>query len=345
MTHRDRILKAIRFEGPDRIPFTFSTMPAALLCHGEPLLDLLKAHPNSFYEVGDDFKMPERDTANYDADGNYFKEVTDDWGSVWHYYADGFSGEVKNSPLEDWAALESYKIPEVDESPEAIETMRAGMDDQQARGFVRWGHAGQLYERMQFLRGTENLIFDIADSKAEVEILADRIMDEFLLPNIRKSVAAGADIVGFVDDWGTQLSLLINPKTWRRVFKPRYKKMFDLVHEGGAHTWMHSDGMILEIIPDLIEIGLDVINPQVNCIDMAQLKSLIDHKMCIVPDSDRQQRVPFGTPAEIREYVETLHKTFSSPDGGMIYHGTLIGNEPLENAEALLKAFEEFSTP
>ncbi len=345
MTERERVLRAIKFEQPDAVPFTVSPLPAAFLRHGQELMDLLKAYPNDFYDVESCLKMPVRDEAHYREDGSYFKEETDAWGCVWHNYQEGITGEVKKSPLEDWSALASYKCPPVDESPEAKQKMRESVDRNKADGFVGWGGGGQLYERMQYLRGVENLIYDVADDAPEVGKLADKLLEEHLLPNIRMATQAGAEVVGFADDWGTQISLLINPEYWRRVFKPRYKRMFDLVHEGGALTWMHSDGMILEIIPDLIEIGLDVINPQCNCMDLAELKKLIDRKMCIVPDIDRQQRVPFGTPEDIREYIGMIHDTFSSPDGGVIYTCEFSGDTPLENIEAVLKAFQEFRYP
>ena len=79
--------------------------------------------------------------------------------------------------------------------------------------------------------------------------LAARLVNCYLIPSIELALEAGADVVGFADDWGTQQGLLISPTSWRRIFKPRYKRMFDRVHEGGALAWMHSGGMTLEIVP------------------------------------------------------------------------------------------------
>lgn len=344
MNNRERILRAIRFERPDAIPFTVSPLPAAFLRHGEELMELFYKYPNDFYDVGEVLKIPKRDTAHYRADGSYFKEETDEWGCVWHYHQEGLTGEVKKSPLENWSAIEDYHCPPVDDSPQARQKTRQGIDHLKARGFMGWGGSGggRLYERMQWVRGVENLMFDIADNRPQVERLADLILEEDILPGIRLATQAGADVVGISDDWGTQLSLLVHPDYWRRVFKPRYKRLFDLVHQGGALVWMHSDGMILDIIPDLIEVGLDVINPQCNCMDLAKLKTAIDGKLCIVPDIDRQRLLPFGSPKEIREYIRMIHDTFSSPEGGLIYTCEFSSDTPLENCEAVLKAFYEF---
>ena len=73
---------------------------------------------------------------------------------------------------------------------------------------------------------------DIALDREEVYLLADRILEEYLLPTIEISLEAGAEIIGFGDDWGAQNQLLINPKSWRKIFKPRYKRLFDLARQG-----------------------------------------------------------------------------------------------------------------
>ncbi len=346
MTNRENVLRAIKFEKPETIPFTVSPLPAAFLKHGQALMDLLKQYPNDFYDVEKILKIPETDKEHYKEDGSYFKAEFDEWSCLWHYYQEGISGEVKKGALEeDWGLLDSYSCPFVDESSVARQKMRKDVELMKTNGFVGWGDAGQLYERMQYLRGPENMMFDVMDDPSKVGELADKMLTEYLLPNIRMATQAGAEVVSFADDWGTQLSLLINPDTWREIFKPRYKRMFDLVHEGGALTRMHSDGMILEIIPDLIEIGLNVINPQCNCIDLAKLKSLIDHKLCIVPDIDRQHLLPNGTPEEIRNHIKMIHDTFSSSDGGLIYTCEFMSDVSLENIEAVLKAFQEFRKP
>lgn len=342
MNSRERVLRAIRYKNPDRVPLTYSVTPGALYKCGEALVDLCRKYPNDFYDVNDIIHIPRRDNEHYRKDGSYYKEVTDAWGCVWVFCQEGISGEVKKSPLEDRSALAGYKFPPIaDSSPEKRRRRKEEMDHTRER-YVGWGSAGSFYEQMQWLRGVENLMLDIAEECDEVITLADRLLEEYLIPNIELALEAGADVVGFGDDWGTQTSLLINPRYWRKVFKPRYKRMFDLVHQAGALTWMHSDGMIMEILPDLMEIGLEVINPQCNCMDIHLLAKCLRGKMTIAPDIDRQHLLPKGTPDEVREYVRLIHDTFASESGGLIYTAGIYDDMPLENVEALLKAFHTF---
>ena len=74
-----------------------------------------------------------------------------------------------------------------------------------------------------------------------------------------------------MDDWGSQNSLLINPKTWVKIFKPLYKDYINIAKKHGKKTFMHSDGYTLEVIPHLIDVGLDAINTQIFCIGLEKL--------------------------------------------------------------------------
>jgi len=338
---RELVLKAITFSGPERIPFTYSVMPGALLRHGQELVRLCKRFPNDFYGP-ENVKVPQRDEAHYMADGSYFKEQTDEWGCVWVCYAEGVSGEVSRSPLSDLSELKRYRLPPV---PGTSAQERKEAKDAMARmkeKYVGWGSAGSLFERMQWLRGVENLMIDIAEDRAEVYELADLLVEGHLIPRIELALEAGADVIGFSDDWGTQQQLLINPRSWRKIFKPRYKKLFERVHEGGAYAWLHSDGATLEIVPDWVEIGLDVLNPQLNCMDWRSLRRATAGRLCLAPDPDRQGCLAFGTPDEVRAHIKAIRDAFADKNGGLIFTGPVEEGQPLENIEALFQAFCEF---
>ena len=338
---RQLVLDAVTFGGPAYIPNTYSVMPGARRRHKQALVDLCQRYPNDFYDPAT-VTVPERDEAHYRPDGSYYEEHTDEWGCLWVAFREGISGEVKQSPLADWSALEGYKMPAVpNATPEGRRQAKDDMSRMKER-YVGWGAGGSLFERMQFLRGVENLMMDIAEDRDEVYRLADRIVDEYLVPCIELALEAGADIVGFGDDWGTQRQLLINPRNWRAIFRPRYKKMFDLVHQGGALAWMHSDGMTLEIMPDWVEIGLNCLNPQINSTDWGALRKATAGRLCLAPDMDRQGRLAFGTPDEVRDHVRAIRDTFARPDGGLIYTGPIEEGQPLENIEALFQAFHDF---
>ena len=341
MDSRERVFRAIRFECPDRVPVTYSCLPAAFLDHGPALIDLLKKYPNDFYSL-DDIEIPEPKKEFYRPDGSYEHEYTDEWGCRWVEYREGITGQVIGHPLSDWSGLKDYQVPEHPlSSPDQVRENKARLDRMRKR-YPAWGGGTNFFERMQWLRGFEPLLMDMAEGREEVCVLADRILEEYILPFVRASIEAGSEIIVIGDDWGTQQQLMISPPLWRKIFKPRYRRIFDTCHDGGALTYMHSDGMIVEIIPDLSEIGLDVINPQLSCTDLEELRKAADHRICISTDIDRQRLLPFGTPEQVREYIGNVFDVLGSPDGGLMWNGEIGPAVPLANAEAMLKAFNEF---
>jgi len=115
-----------------------------------------------------------------------------------------------------------------------------------------------FFERMQVLRGFNNLIVDIMTQRRELYRLADRILD-YNLQRIKRWNEIEVDEIYLGDDWGTQDNSMVSPEVWRRLFKPYYKKMVDAIHKGGKFVHFHSDGNILNLLPDIIDCGFDVI--------------------------------------------------------------------------------------
>ena len=340
MNSRERALRAIRFEFPDKIPITYSVPPSALLRHGGELKDLLRKYPNDFWDVNS-MEIPSPEKKFYREDGSYYRESVDEWGAVWEQYIEGIAGGVKKAPLDDWSKLEDLRIPPHPlAKPGDKEKCKVEIEKQKER-YVGWGAVEPVFERMQWLRGTEDLFIDIAEDGKEVYVLADRILAEYTIPLIKANIETGVDVMGFGEDWGSQDRLLISPSSWRRIFKPRYKKMFDICKEAEVLIWFHSDGMILEIIPDFIELGVDILNPQLSCMDLEKLREVTYKKIGICGDIDRQLVLPRGKPEEVRGYINKVYEIFGDPAGGFVYHGG-IENAPFENIEAMLKAFYEF---
>jgi len=345
MTCRDRVLKAMSFGSPDTIPLTHSWLSAALIEHGQKLLDLFEKYPNDFFPTRV-IKIPEREKEYYRPDGSFYKEWTDEWKCKWIYYKEGLVGEVKEPPLSDWSMLKNYTMPNPQLSTvEEREKFRTSWDEMP--GYSIWGGGSNFFERMQWLRGVENYLCDIAEDRPEVYELADRVLYEHIMPGLENLFKTGIkiDVVGFGDDWGSQNALLINPRAWRKIFKPRYREMFQFCRKQGALVNLHSDGMTLEIVPDLIEIGLDCFNPQFSCMDLNELKRRCDNRLCILADIDRQHVIPFGKPAEIEVSVRNVYDIFGSSGGGLIWRGEIGAGVPLENVEALLKAFYNYREP
>jgi uroporphyrinogen-III decarboxylase len=123
-------------------------------------------------------------------------------------------------------------------------------------------------------------------------------------------VNTDVDGIHIEDDWGTQLALLISPKMWREYFKPIYKDYCDLAHSKGKFVVMHSDGQISDIIPDMIEIGVDAVNAQLDCMDIEKVALQYSGKIAFWGGFDRQYLLPFGTTEEVRKEVRRIGAAF-----------------------------------
>jgi hypothetical protein len=152
-------------------------------------------------------------------------------------------------------------------------------------------------------------------------MLADRIMafDLAIIQNISQRFPGQIHGLTFSDDWGTQENLIISPKLWREFFKPRYKQIFDAIHQAGWHVWMHSCGRINPIIGDLIEIGLDAINlQQPRALGIEEIGQKFSGKICFVSLCDIQHTLPFKNETEIAEEAQLLLECWATPEGGFI---------------------------
>jgi hypothetical protein len=122
----------------------------------------------------------------------------------------------------------------------------------------------------------------------------------------------------FMDDWGAQDRLLISPATWRALFKPLYRDYCDLAHARGKFAFMHSDGCIAEICPDLVEIGVDALNSQLFCMDLAQIAAVARGRITFWGEIDRQEVLPSLDPRAGRDAVRLVAEHLYDPAGGLI---------------------------
>lgn len=349
MNHRERVIRAIEFKTPDRYPVLRATYPASIIVHGNALLELFKRFPCDFNgslpRVPD--RMLDQDPQNYRA------EFVCPWGSTWEEKDLGILGQVTVPALDHWDKLNGYRFPSpaFSDKPSFEKEMNRISNHKTSRyalGSYDYRYAEYLqgfsfFQRLFFLRGYENLMIDISEDRDELYILADRVID-YLLEAVGIAMDMGVDGLLFADDWGTQDSLMINPSYWRAFFKPRYQKIFDAVNDRGVHIFFHTDGHTMDIIPDLIDMGVDVINPQFSCMDLEQLADITRGKVCMLTDLDRQYLLPHGTPEEIHAYVNNVVQLFGTGAGGLILRGSIFYDVPPENVEAMFEAFEKFGT-
>ncbi len=331
MDSRERVVRAIEMTGPDRLPIFHSALHGFTARYPREWRTLRDRYADDFAATG--FKEPEEFGAAIGV------EQDDGWGAIWVRTSDEHKGLIVKHPLSDWSALDTYQFPDplvIDNWSAVPETLA---QDKHQKYVMVDGYT--LFQRMFYLRGMENLLLDFGEGRQELYYLRDRIV-AFMLRKIEKWLEYDIDGVRFRDDWGTQLALLISPRQWREFFKLAYEKLFAAVHAGGKHVWFHSDGVISSIIPDLVELGANVLNPQFNCIGIPQLAALAAGKVCLLGDVDRQYVLPFGSPAEVAASVGEAVETFASHRGGYVARGELAGDVPLANAEAMYAAFASY---
>jgi hypothetical protein len=193
-----------------------------------------------------------------------------------------------------------------------------------------------LWQRMFYLHGYQAILEDLLLERERCEKLRDLILSVMIRRLEKLCRLPELDGIHFRDDWGTQQALMVRPLLWREFFKPAYAKLFGLVRNANKHVWFHSDGVIHEIIPDLIEIGVQVLNPQVTVIGRERVAKLCRGKVCIEADIDRQWVLPFGKPEDVRAAVQADIDSFDGLNGGYIGRGEMAGDIAMENVTALL---------
>ena len=330
-TPRERVLAAIEHRNRGRIPFTLSA-GRSLAVHGRSLLDLLRRFPNDFYDVAD-LKIPAM------ADLEKTRRQTDIWGCVWETADVLISGAVVRHPLADWDDFSSYRMPEPPRATDAeIENAK-----RQREKYPVWASIQQFFQVMENLRGAENLYADFHEAPERVQALIDRLWNGYHRPALEERMRLRPDIVGLGDDWGTQQNLLISPEFWRGFFKPVYRKMMEIVHQGGGKAYFHTCGHTRAILGDFIEIGLDIVNPQTAIMDAREYGETARGRITILPDLDRQRILKQGSPAEVREHVRGLYSLLGTPNGGLIGAAPLEYDMPLENIRALMEVVADYT--
>lgn len=249
----------------------------------------------------------------------------DQWLCRWGHTDMPNMGQVKEHPLENLSNMDEFPWPDPDAPqryknvPERLSKIES--DPNRRDKYVTTGIFMILWERMHSLHGFENCMIDLVDDTPEINELADRIVeyDIGIIRNMHRICGNRIQGFSFTEDWGTQDDLQISPELWTRFFLPRYKKLFDEIHECGWHVWMHSCGKINKAIPGLIEAGLDVINmqqPRTNGI--GEIGKDFAGKICFETLCDIQKTLPAGNKDEIIEEAEKLMQLWGTSDGGFI---------------------------
>jgi len=208
--------------------------------------------------------------------------------------------------------------------------------------------AGSMFERAWYLRGFEQFFMDLVVNERFVNALMDRLMALYMdyLDEYLGAVGQYLQVVMLGDDLGTQKGPMISLDLYRKFVKPRQKQMFAFVRERtDAAIFLHTCGSVYQFIPDLIEVGLQILNPvQVSAADMdpKRLKDEFGDRLCFWGGIDTQHTLPFGTPEDVRK--ETLERiAVLGRSGGYVLnpvHNIQTGVPP-ENIVAMYDAARE----
>lgn len=340
MNERENFLRALEFRTPQWIPITVSILPAAWMKYRESLEDIVLSHPKIFGSYAKGKKNFDECPIRYRK--GYHK---DNWGCLWHTVQHGLLGRIVEHPLADWGSFKTYKPPDYltkseigDQDWNETET---DIRKKKANGVLTSGSGGELFTRLYFLRGFENLMFDIATDNPNLTALID-MLTEYEVGLVSEWLKLGVDIVGFHTDIGAQNSLMISPEKFRRYLKPMFKRIFTICREAGAHVSLSSDGRLLEIIDDLIECGVSLHDPQVRPNTIEGISEKYNGRLCAKVDLDQQKILPFGTTEEVDSHLKEVVEKLNSPAGGLMIYAEIQQIYPLANIEALFQALEKY---
>ena len=204
---------------------------------------------------------------------------------------------------------------------------------------------GTIFETSWRMRGMENMLADLLVNPDLASYHLDKLT-EMAVDNARFLGSCGIDMLHTSDDVATQRGMMMSPDAWRRWFKPRLGAVIAAARERNPnlHVWYHSDGDCRAIIPDLVEIGVTVLNPvQPECMDPAWVKREYGKHLAFWGTIGTQTTLPFGTAAEVRETVKRMIEIVGEGGGLFIAPTHVIEPDvPWENIEALYYACDEF---
>ena len=360
LKHRERVMAALNHEQPDRCPMQISFTPEFALRLRKDLgqANVSQHNPHgggNTYELErvleEDMLLTSVGWANsyYQEDCAPGEGYTDEWGVQWRAseyetkFGKGKYTEIVGHPLAEDSAIDDYQSPDA-ARPALYQESERVIKEFKDEYWIVGVTVTTIWETAWALRGLERMLMDLIVNRD----LAERVLDipyRYHLAAAKKLVEMGVDMIWTGDDVGTQKGMLIAPQQWRDIFKPRMANFYAELRRVNPEIKIayHCDGDIREIIADLIEIGVDVLNPiQPACMDPAEIKKDFGDKLCFWGTMDEQHTLPFGTSSDVEDEVIKRLKTIGK-DGGLIlgptHHVQL--DTPLENFWAMVNTIRE----
>ncbi|MCR4425109.1 MAG: hypothetical protein NUW23_02810 [Firmicutes bacterium] len=261
----------------------------------------------------------------------------DEDGANWHYALHPLAGKLAAGDLRIDV---SGRIPDL--SAPGRFTAAAACAREWRKDCAVLAGVSTLFRQGWILVGFAEFLESLVLNPEGVESLLDQLFDYFVA-QIRAYIDAGADIIQLLGDLGSQTSMFISPAMWRRIFKPRMKRLIEATRRQEVYYFLHSDGNIEAIVPDLIEIGIDMLNPiQPECMDPVKMKKKYGADLILYGTLSLQRTLTVGRPRDVRD--EVLRRVDEcGQDGGLILapSNVITDDVPLENVVALYETVRE----
>ena len=264
----------------------------------------------------------------------------DPYGSIWRTDRRPFHLEEPGLPSPsfdgyDFPAADVFVDPNMEQ--DALKSLK-GLSESFTTIKVGWG----LWETCWGIRGFSSALMDCAAEPDFFAELLDRLTDQYLA-QLELCAEIPADAFMFGDDWGDQRGVMIGPERWRRFFKPRYARIYEAAHAQGKIVMSHCCGSVADIMPDLIDIGLDVlesVQPEARGMNPYELNKLWGDKITFWGCLGSQSTIAFGSPEEIRAEVRRLRHEMGEGGGYILAPAkALQPGTPIQNAVAVVEAF------
>jgi uroporphyrinogen decarboxylase len=372
MNSRQRVLTTLSHQEPDRVPVDFgATMETTIhirayqalkqrleICGDSPVVEMLRtsgfARPDEDVQrhLGADVRgvFPNR---RYTLDG---EQLIDEFGIGWRRPADdGLYYDICSHPMAGmtFAEIERYPFPDP-RDPQLLKSIEGMLSDIRGSAFpVVFDNCfgNGIFQTCNQLMGYDVFLMAMALGERKADYLMDRILELKMQfwDEVLARFGDRIDILKQLDDMGTQANLLISPEMYRQSIKPRLKHLIDFIKGKAPHVkmMMHSCGSIRKIIPDLIDCGVEILNPvQYSAADMnpVELKREFGDDLTFWGGGiDTQKVLPAGTVQEVKDEVKRMLDVFM-PGGGYVFAPVhaIQADVPVENMLAMWETVAEY---
>ena len=380
MNSRERILTTLNHREPDRVPFDMGACQVTGI-HVIAYQNLRKAlglpeveiefcdAVQQLASIDDDVvaRMNIDTRGLYPLNSHNWQVVEEDAGDYWAYHDEwgithhrpkenGLYFSVVNVPLPHSeltvADIANHHWPEVG-NPSRLAGLRDLAQQYRAAGYavvLKDAFAG-IFEFAQRIVGMENFLVMMITNEKATCALFDRLLQLKLdyWQTALSELGDLVDVVTYADDYGTQTSQIISPDMFRRLIKPRLKVLFETFIESAPHAkrFFHSDGNVRPLIPDFLEIGVDILNPiHIRAQNMAPAGLKRDYGQDLVfwgGGVDTQGILPRGTPQEVKDDVRRNIEALA-PGGGYVFNAihNIQADVPPQNLLAMWEALQEY---